>query len=89
MLPWSNWIVPAARGTDDGDEGEAASLHRPFDNPHDASENTARMGDKAKPSGVSERRRLCCLSGHRGASIAQSAGAVPADLMRVTAHSQD
>jgi len=36
MLPWSNWIVPAARGTDDGDEGEAASLHRPFDNPHDA-----------------------------------------------------
>jgi hypothetical protein len=53
------------------------------------SENTARMGDKAKPSGVSERRRLCCLSGHRGASIAQSAGAVPADVMRVTAHSQD
>ena len=37
-----------------------------------------RMGDK--PSGVSERRRLCCLSGHRGASIAQSADAVPADV---------
>jgi len=32
------------------DESEA-HLHRPFDNPHDA-ENTARMGDKAKPSGV-------------------------------------
>ena len=49
MLPWSDWVVPSARKT--GDEGEA-HLHRPFDNPHDA-ENTARMGDKAKPSGVS------------------------------------
>jgi hypothetical protein len=28
-----------------------ATKHRPFDNPHDA-ENTARMGDKAKPSSV-------------------------------------
>jgi hypothetical protein len=26
------------------------------------SKNTARMGTKAKPSGVGERRRLCCLS---------------------------
>src|SRR6516164_2532304 len=47
MLPWSNWIVPSALGT----KVKPASLHRPFDNPHDA-ENTARMGDKAKPSGV-------------------------------------
>jgi hypothetical protein len=46
ILHWSNWIVPLP-----WDEGEA-HLHRPFDNPHDA-ENTARMGDKAKPSGVS------------------------------------
>ena len=35
-----------------GTKVKPASLHRPFDNPHDA-ENTARMGDKAKPSGVS------------------------------------
>src|SRR6516162_11209776 len=47
MLPWSNWIVPSALGT----KVKPASLHRPFDNPHDA-ENTARMGDKAKPSSV-------------------------------------
>ena len=47
MLPWSNWIVPSALGT----KVKPASLHRPFDNPHDA-ENTARMGDKATPSGV-------------------------------------
>jgi hypothetical protein len=34
-----------------------------FDTRTMLSENTARMGDKAKPSGVfSERRRLCCLS---------------------------
>jgi hypothetical protein len=25
------------------------------------SENTARMGDKAKPSGARKRRRLCCF----------------------------
>jgi hypothetical protein len=31
----------------------------PFDNPHDA-ENTARMGDKAKPL-AAYRQRLCCL----------------------------
>src|SRR6516164_7536680 len=47
MLPWANWIVPSALGP----KVKPASLHRPFDNPHDA-ENTARMGDKAKPSGV-------------------------------------
>ena len=40
------------------DEGEAR-ITSPFDNPHDA-ENTARMGDKAKPL-AAYRRRLCCL----------------------------
>ena len=43
------------------DEGEAASLHRPFDTRTMLSKKAARMGDKAKPSGVGERRRLCCL----------------------------
>jgi hypothetical protein len=70
MLPWSDWVVPSARKT--GDEGEA-HLHRPFDNPHDA-ENTARMGDKAKPL-AAYRRRLCCLR-ERPSAYVGTAGAI-------------
>jgi hypothetical protein len=62
MLPWSDWVVPSARKT--GDEGEARITSLPgFDTRTMLSKKAARMGDKAKPSGViSERRRLCCLS---------------------------
>jgi len=50
MLPWSDWVVPAAlRNRRDGDEGEdfhhftARSTTRTM-----LSENTARMGDEGK-----------------------------------------
>src|SRR6516162_6436846 len=46
MLPWSDWVVPSARKT--GDEGEGASLHRPFDNPHDAVREHGTYGDEGK-----------------------------------------
>jgi len=77
MLPWSDWVVPSPRRL--GDEGEAASLHRSVSTTRTMlSKKTARMGDKAKAvRRVSDRRRLCCLSGHPDASIAPSAGAVP------------
>ena len=42
MLPWSDWVVPLPA------DRAVGTKHRPFDNPHYA-ENTARMGDKAKP----------------------------------------
>jgi hypothetical protein len=44
------------------------------------SENTARMGDKAKPSGVSDRRRLCCLRGRVRVAITQVTLAFSASL---------
>ena len=69
MLPWSDWVVPSPRRL--GDEGEAASLHRSVSTTRTMlSKKTARMGDKAKPL-AAYRRRLCCLSGHRDASIAR------------------
>ena len=53
MLPWSDWVVPAAlRNRRDGDEGEdfhhftARSTTRTM-----LSENTARMGDEGKAVG--------------------------------------
>src|SRR6516164_9091264 len=59
MLPWSDWVVPSPYGTDDGDEGEAHFTARSTTRTM-LSENTARMGDKAKPL-AAYRRRLCCL----------------------------
>ena len=74
MLPWSDWVVPAAlRNRRDGDEGEdfhhftSRSTTRTM-----LSENTARMGDKAKPL-AAYRRRLCCLKHHEKNRAAQSA----------------
>jgi hypothetical protein len=61
-------LVGLGRPSGLGDEGEAAHhFTARFRHPHDA-ENTARMGDKAKPL-AAYRRRLCCLRGHRDASI--------------------
>ena len=48
MLPWSDWIVPAA-GTDAmGTKVKPASLHRPFDNPHDAVQESGTYGGQGK-----------------------------------------
>jgi len=60
MLPWSDLGRPLTlRNRRDGDEGEARITSPPVRHPHDA-ENTARIGDKAKPL-AAYRRRLCCL----------------------------
>ena len=48
MLPWSDWVVPSALGTKvKPHHFTSRSTTRTM-----LSENTARMGDKAKPSGV-------------------------------------
>src|SRR6516162_4782507 len=49
MLPWSDLGRPLTlRNRRDGDEGEAASLHRPFDNPHDAVREHGTYGGQGK-----------------------------------------
>src|SRR6516164_5156625 len=59
MLPWSNWVASSALGT----KVKPASLHRPFDNPHDAVQESGTYGGtKAKPL-AAYRRLLCCLRG--------------------------
>src|SRR6516164_10235043 len=52
MLPWSDLGRPLTlRNRRDGDEGEAASLHRPFDNPHDAVREHGTYGGQGKAVG--------------------------------------
>ena len=76
MLPWSDLGRPLTlRNRRDGDEGEdfhhftARSTTRTM-----LSENTARMGDKAKPL-AAYRRRLCCLR-ERPSAYVGAAGAI-------------
>jgi len=53
MLPWSNWVASSALGT----KVKPASLHRPFDNPHDAVQESGTYGGtKAKPLAAYRRR---------------------------------
>jgi len=60
-----DWGVPAARKTDDGDEGkDFPSLHRPFDNPHGAVRGDGTYGGQGKAVGCAPPTALLFVEAH-------------------------